>query len=220
MLYRFRSTCLRWAKRWRTRCALLATAWLAGQNVISQPIGHVITAGGTGAAGYVEGVQGVSEFNAPSALAFRDENTLFIADRNNDIVRSMRLTDSQTFPFAKVRRPVGLAFDSKTNLFVASQFDGTIVKFDYYRNARATNKPALSGGTITALAIDRDDNLYIAQQGGVVTKLDAKGVLQSELRAPVPGIHEFQSRFSEAIPRIRRPPSMPWQRAPRGPAGR
>jgi hypothetical protein len=191
MLYRFRNTCLRWAKRWRTRCALLATAWLASGPALAQPIGNVTTLGGTGEPGYAEGVQGVSQFRTPSALALRDENTLFIADFNNDIVRSMRLTDSQTFPFAKVRKPIGLAFDSKTNLFVASQADSAIIKFDYFRNPRQTNKPALSGGTITALAIDRDDNLYIAQQGGVVTRLDSKGVVQAELRAPTAGLHEF-----------------------------
>src|SRR6187549_1756215 len=109
MLYRLRNTCLGWAKRWRTRCALLATAGLAGQSALAQPIGHVFTAGGTGEPGYVEGVQGVSQFRTPSALALRDENTLFIADFNNDIVRSMRLSDSRTFPFVNVRKPIGLA---------------------------------------------------------------------------------------------------------------
>jgi hypothetical protein len=127
MLYRFRSTCLRWAKRWRTRCALLAAVGLAAESGYSQPIGQVETLGGTGEPGQVEGVKGVSQFRNPSALALRDDDTLFIADTGNNAVRKMRLSDQRTFPFVTLDRPGGLAFDSKTNLFVAKQSDGNTI---------------------------------------------------------------------------------------------
>ncbi len=192
MLYRFRNTCLRWAKRWRMRCGVLGTAYLAGQLAYSQPIGSVDTLGGIGSPGYKDGVKGVSEFHNPTALALRDDDTLFIADTANNAVRKMRLSDTQTFPFVTVDHPVGLAFDSKTNLFVAKQSDGTIVKYDYFSHPRQTNKVALTDGVITAVAIDRHDNLYVAQLNGVITVFDSKGVAGTRLHAPTPGVHEFR----------------------------
>ncbi|HTG45757.1 MAG TPA: chitobiase/beta-hexosaminidase C-terminal domain-containing protein, partial [Verrucomicrobiae bacterium] len=161
-------------------------------NSFGQPVGSIETLGGTGAPGYVEGIKGRSQFNMPAGLAVREDGLLFIADYNNNAIRSMRLSDSKVSTFAQASHPVGVAFDSSTNLFIANQGDGTITKYDYFGNFRQTLRPVLNAGAMTALAIDRDDNLYVAQLGGVVARINPSGFTDAAFQAPTGGTHEFR----------------------------
>lgn len=191
MLYRMRSTCLRRLQRWRTACAVAAAATVC-LTVRAQDLGTVNTLGGTGDPGYIDGVKGTSQFNGPAALALRGDGNLFIADQTNNAVRYLRLSDTKVRTFVRPNQPVGLAFDSKTNLFVASQSDGTITKYDYFANIRATLRPALAAGPLTALGIDRNDNLYAAELNGTVLRMNPSGAVDSILQAPGAGPHEFR----------------------------
>src|SRR4051812_11557506 len=163
MFYRMRNTCFRSIRRWRQSGTALALAGIVSHCVLAQSSSDAVkTLGGTGDPGYIDGVKGTSQFHTPSALALRGDGDLFIADSDNNAVRVLRVSDNRMSTFAQANHPIGLAFDSKTNLFVASQSDGTILQFDYYKNLRRTLSPTLSSGPMTALAIDRTDNLYAA----------------------------------------------------------
>jgi hypothetical protein len=162
--------------------AVLCAAFSA-RPATAQSSGTVQTLGGSGAAGYVDGIKGFSSFNSPQGLAVRGDQ-LFIADFGNDVVRSMRVGDMFVTTFAGANRPVGLAFDRATNLFVANQGDGSITKFDYFGNYRGVFRPALPGGEITALAIDRGDNLYIAQRRGVISRMSPDGSVSATYGTP------------------------------------
>jgi hypothetical protein len=178
----------------RSPLALAALTLALGFSIAAhaQTSGTLETLGGTGEPGYAEGAKGTSQFRNASALALRGTAELFIADTENDLVRSMRLSDTQTEKFAEAKRPVGLAFDSKTNLFVASQGDGTITKYDYFGHVRQTFRPSLTAGPMTALAIDRANNLYIAQQNGLIIRLNTNGFTDAAYQAPGGGPHDFR----------------------------
>src|SRR5580765_6399241 len=117
MFYRMR-TCLRSMEWWRKGGTALALAGIASHCAFAQS-GAVKTLGGTGDPGYIDGAKGTSQFRSPSALAFRGDGNLFIADFDNNAVRVLRLRDTKVTTFGQVNHPIGLAFDSKTNLFVA-----------------------------------------------------------------------------------------------------
>lgn len=172
--------------------ALAGVAVAAPLQVGAQPVGSVTTIGGTGSAGYTEGAKGISQFSAPAGLALRGDGRLFVADYNNNAVRSIRLSDLKASTFVRASNPIAIAFDSSTNLFVANQGDGTVSKFDYFGNFRQTFRPPATGGSITALAIDRDDNLYVAELNGIVVRLTAQGFVDASYTAPGGGAHEFR----------------------------
>jgi hypothetical protein len=191
MLEMNHSKCPANAKRRRWLALLALNLAIASPQIIAQPApgGVVRTLGGVGAPGYVEGVKGFSQFNTPSGLAVRADGRLFIADYGNNAIRTMLPNDTRTSTFATGNRPIALAFDSGTNLFVANQGNGTeagtITKFSPSGRILRTDRPILPGGLITALAIDRNDNVYVAQLNGVVTRLDPNGVPNGEFRAPL-----------------------------------
>ena len=81
-------------RRWRRRFSGIALACLLAPVVAGQEIGRVDTLGGTGERGLIDGVKGTSEFRAPTALALRGDGYRFIADYDNNAVRSLRLSDT------------------------------------------------------------------------------------------------------------------------------
>lgn len=176
--------------------ALGLAVWLAagpGLDPAWAQSGAVDTLGGTGSAGLVDGVKGISQFSSPQGLALRGDQQLFVADWGNNLVRAMDLGTTQMRTFVGGNRPVGLVFDRATNLFVANQGDGTIRKYDYFGNQRPFNAQALPGnaGEITALAIDRNDHLYIAMRRGVIVRMTPAGALDAQYGTPTDG-REFR----------------------------
>lgn len=163
--------------------------------VAAQTNGTFRSLGGTGQSGYQDGVQGFSEFSTPHAVATPGNGFLYIADFGNNAVRVLRLSDRLvgTYTTANINRPVGLVFDSSTNLFVANQGNSTITKYDAFGNFRQTYQPALTGGSITALNIDDNDYLYVAQFNGMVTRISPSGFITDTYQAPPDGrTHEFR----------------------------
>lgn len=155
--------------------ALLALSAALTPLARAQSAGAVETLGGTGQPGYVDGVKGSSQFSSPQGLAVQGD-LLFVADYGNNLVRIVDVDSTGSTTFAGANRPVGVVFDRSTNLFVANQGDSSVTKFDTFGNFRGIYYPQLPGGEITALAIDRNENLYIAQRRGVITRMTTDGI--------------------------------------------
>jgi hypothetical protein len=183
------------ARRFGALGGTLAAIVALASPAAAQTNGTFRSLGGTGQAGYQDGVQGFSAFSTPHGVAARGDGFIYIADSGNNAVRTLRLSDHlvDTYTTVNLNRPVGLVFDSLTNLFVANQGNSSIVKFDAFGNYRQIFRPSLTGGAITALAIDNNDYLYIAQQNGVVTRLSPSGFITDTFQAPADGrVHTFR----------------------------
>jgi len=77
--------------------------------------------------------------------------------------------------------PMGLAFDSTGNLYVANQGSNTITRYDTSGNRIGTDfvpsNPGLS--FVTGLAFDSVGNLYVTSSGNsTIHKYDSAGVFQ------------------------------------------
>ena len=151
--------------------------------------------GGTGVPGYQDGIQGFSQFRSPAGVGLRGDGYVYIADSGNNAVRRLRVSDRlvETYTTANLSTPIDVAFDSATNLFVANQGNSTITRYDAFGNLRETLRPTFTGGQLTAIAIDANDFLYVAQLNGIVTAISPTGVIMATYQAPADGRpHQFR----------------------------
>jgi sugar lactone lactonase YvrE len=136
-----------------------------------------------------------SQFNGPRALALNSEGSLFLADRDNGKVRKVTkpgdATLSQTTTFLSgLNQPVGVAVDGGDSLYVLTQGDGTLRRYDRYGTLLGTLSSALAGAS--ALTMDAGTNFYVAlpgagTNGGAVKKVTLGGVvttLATQLNQP------------------------------------
>ncbi|MFM2296170.1 MAG: hypothetical protein RLZZ350_2583 [Verrucomicrobiota bacterium] len=123
-----------------------------------------------------------AQFSFPSGMAINTNATLmFIADRSNNVVRSVALpaeaTASQTttFPLTnyyvtnRISRPVDVLVDGANSLYVLNRgtatnasgvaTNGSIVKFNQYGNFLGTLATNLVN--VTAFAVDGSTNLFV-----------------------------------------------------------
>nr|WP_294942956.1 gliding motility-associated C-terminal domain-containing protein [uncultured Mucilaginibacter sp.] len=123
----------------------------AGNNMIRKisPDGTVTTVAGTGVAGSADGIGSVATFNNPTAIALDKLGNIFVADRDNHVIRQINaagvvttlagkagvsgMVNSQG-DFARFNLPSGLAVDKNGGLYVTDYgnnlvrhlgFDGT-----------------------------------------------------------------------------------------------
>jgi gliding motility-associated-like protein len=107
----------------------------AGNNMIRKisPDGTVTTVAGTGAAGSADGIGSVATFNNPTAIALDKIGNIFVADRDNHVIRQINaagvvstlagkagvpgMVNSQG-DFARFNLPSGLAVDKNGGLYV------------------------------------------------------------------------------------------------------
>ncbi len=165
---------------WRV-CLALATLLGAGAAVTA---GTVDTLGGgprqgnPNAFGYQDGdTLNVSQFSRPSGLALDSTgNYLFVADRDNHAIRRLNLSGNLTETFlgaAKgINKPVAVAVDGVDNLYVVNQgngSNGTVQKFDRFKNLLATLATGLVNAT--AVALDGSANVYVTVQGNQVLRI-------------------------------------------------
>lgn len=158
--------------------ALAAAAGLASPVLAQSTNGLFVSLGGTGQPGFANGVQGISSFNTPSAVAAPGDGFLYIADFGNNAIRRLNLTDKLVSTFANnsVNRPVGVVFDSQRNMFVANQGTGRITKYNSNGAYLTSINSPTTGGSITALAIDEVDYLYVAHVNGRVERISPSGI--------------------------------------------
>jgi hypothetical protein len=119
-----------------------------------------------------------AQFNLPAGVATDPAGRfLFIADSANGAIRKMDLTSGQvttmTFPDVTLTglTPVDVAVDGATNLYVLTQGDGLVRKYDVNVNALGTvNAAALT--TPTALALNGSTNIFVSQANGAIVRIN------------------------------------------------
>jgi len=119
--------------------------------------GKIYTIAGNGTAGYTgNGLRADSAtLNQPEGIALDDSLNLYIADRNNNVIRKVYHSNGKIYTIAgndtagfsgdggaatsaKLNYPTGVAVDDSAHIYIADQLNGRIRK--------------VSGGTITTVA--------------------------------------------------------------------
>src|ERR1043166_6560131 len=165
---------------------VIGSLWSMVFTSYAQPSGEVRTIGGA-FAGWRDGNNEVSQFNTPTGLALDAGENLYVADFGNNFVRKLRLSDQLVTTYAAVLQPIAVSVDVFQNLYVLSQAEGKLYKLDPFGNFFPT--PVLSGlNHPTALATDTNGSVYVAEIGGIVTRVDSNGVRSASIyRSPVSG---------------------------------
>jgi hypothetical protein len=133
-------------------------------------------------AGFVDGnTLENSQFNGPVALALNSRGTVFIADKTNNAVRmitsigdtSASLTVTSPF-LTNLRAAVGVAVDAADNLYVLTQGDKALRKYNASLNLIYSNVLQYSP---VALAVSRDSatNIFVVFTNGTVLRFAQSG---------------------------------------------
>jgi sugar lactone lactonase YvrE len=121
-----------------------------------------------------------AKFSNPYGFAFDTNGNLLIADSKNGKIRKVSKpggADSLTSTlFSGLRLPVGVAADSSNIIYVITQRDGKLLKFDgsgvLFQTVVGLHKP-------TALALDTNGNVFVTELGGAVLKISPDGSVSS-----------------------------------------
>jgi len=145
------------------------------------PAGHLCGS----PAGFVNGnTQEFSQFDGPVALALNSQATLFIADYTNNAVRMVTSVTSigvngnsttVTPPyFTGLPGVVGVAVDAADNLYVLTQGDHTLRKYNYSFNLLFTNLLPYTPAAL-AVSLDAATNIFVAFTNGMVLEYAQSG---------------------------------------------
>jgi gliding motility-associated-like protein len=171
----------------------------------------IITLAGTGTAGYSgDGGPGTkASLSNPRGIALDSNGNIVIADMDNNVIRKLDTktgiitriagqgyvyanTDGLTALNAGFNGPVGVAVDSKNNIYVVEEYAAVVRKIDAATNVistvagirnldgsypyNANGAPAVSTRLSypTGVAFDKNDNLYIADwDNSIIREVDA-----------------------------------------------
>jgi hypothetical protein len=157
----------------------------AGADVVVDTLGGGPTQSHQTAAGNADGSTFYeSQFNGPMALAMDSTGTLYLADKNNGKVRTITVpgdaANSRTATFLSgLAQPVGVIVDHADFIYVLTQGDGKLARYDIYGNWRGTISSSLAGAT--AVTVDAGTNFYVSIAGpgtnGLVKKVTFGGVV-------------------------------------------
>jgi sugar lactone lactonase YvrE len=155
------------------------------------PLGIVSTIAGNGYPGYNDGIGRSAIFNTPTGLVLDSRGNIFVADKNNSLIRKIAPDGAVTTvagtvgttgntdavgTLAKFRNPSGLAIDSDGNLYVADTDNNLIRKIA--PNAAVTTIAGKVGPAFftngvgscgrfnspTSIAIDTNGTLYVCDR--------------------------------------------------------
>ena len=155
------------------------------------PLGVVTTIAGNGYSGHYDGIGRSAMFNTPTALVLDSRGNIFVADRNNSLIRKIAPDGTVTTVAgtvgstgstdalgtrAKFRNPSGLAIDSGGNLYVADT-DNNLIRRVAPNGAVTTiagkvgpvfftNGVGSCGrfNSPTSIAIDTNGTLYVSDR--------------------------------------------------------
>lgn len=163
-------------------------------------------AGVAGTSGFLNGATGSAQFNSPLGIAVAPNGTIYVADSGNHCIRAIAAGSVTTFAGSPgnwgstdgtgtnsmFNGPVGLAFDSRTNLFVADANNDTIRKITPSRMvATFAGAACLDGsmdGDVTVarfrspaeLVFDKRGNLFVADSfNQTVRKISTNGIVST-----------------------------------------
>ncbi|WP_339697380.1 Ig-like domain-containing protein [uncultured Roseivirga sp.] len=161
-----------------------------GSNKIRKitPIGVVTTLAGSGVTGSANGNGLNASFNHPRGLAIDATGNVFVADRDNNVIRKITPSgDVTTYAGsgawgstngasgnARFNSPNGVAVDASGNLFVTDGNNNLIRKIDTNGNVSSFASVANPFG----IAIDAASNLYVTDRdNNLVHKIASNGVV-------------------------------------------
>jgi len=166
----------RWMVLGMVCCCLVACQNAYSQATVKTLGGGPIVLGGP-SNGYIDGdTLQQAQFNYPAGCALDSSGNLYVADRDNNLVRVLDLKRGQTATFGNTTRlskPVAVAFDATNRLYVLNQSSGTILRFDEFGDQDGPVMPV--GATLinpTAMVLDANTNIYVTEIGGFVRKIN------------------------------------------------
>lgn len=161
------------------------------------------TVGGRGSAGYSDGPLGRSQLSEPSGIALGPNNTLFIADTNNNLIRVFSIEEETlgTLNLTQIPKPRVSPLEVEDALDVsapsrvivteeANTMQGTInVNFSFERGFGFT-KGAVSSFVSRLVGVPKGNNSEIAPtKGAIDTKKSPNFQLQYSIEGqPQPGM--------------------------------
>ncbi len=134
-------------------------------------------------AGFVDGnTLEASQFDGPVDAALNSQGTLFIADYTNNAIRIVTsvgdavnsITETKSF-FTNLPGVVGLAVDAADNLYVLTQGDKMLRKYNYSYNLLFSEVLPFTPAAL-AVSLDSATNIFVAFTNGVVLELAQNGV--------------------------------------------
>jgi sugar lactone lactonase YvrE len=178
-------------RRWAVAAAALSVLWLGAANLAATSVKTLAGGPSTGNPnffGYVDGdTATVAQFHTPIGLALDSTGQfMFVADRDNNVVRTLDLVNNDTFTFATagIYQPVAVALDSGDNLYVLNK-NGTIVVFDWWADYLGTIATGLT--TANAMTMGNSGNLLVTGNNNLVVEVSPL-ITDISLSATVTGV--------------------------------
>ncbi len=164
---------------------------------------EVTTLAGSGSYGYADGTGTAASFNLPHGVAVDGSGNVYVADRNNNLIRKITsagvvttLAGSGSYGYADgtgteatFRLPIGIAVDLSDNVYVADQFNHLIRKITsagVVTTLAGSGSEGSADGTGTAasfkgpsgVAVDLSGNVYVADfENHLIRKITSAGVV-------------------------------------------
>jgi len=171
-----------WVAVWLAILALAANmhAAVTVKTIAGGPVTFAGSFSGN-ADGFALGSSGpFAQFNGPHGLAIDGGGNLYVADRNNNVVRKITLPGSSDSVVLTVitnlNQPVAVALDVGANIYVLNYGSGRLSKF----NNSGTFQSDITATLVnpTAMILDITNNVfYVTEEGGTVKSVTMSGTV-------------------------------------------